>query len=335
MNLGLTIGLLLVPTLGIAAPAGQVPTATPDQARALFPHVSHDFGPVPRGLRCPYTFAIHNRRDVAVRIAKVQATCGCVALTATEKDIEPGERSHLLATLDTSGASGTKQEEIFVLLDRPQAQHIVLRLQATVRPELRVSPGEIDLGRPRYGAEATHTLHVDYTGSLDFRIEAVAASLSCVSARAEPVSRQPGSVRYQIVTRLSGKAPLGLVQDQVRCTTNHPRLSSFTVALRAHVVKAFQVDPATLFFGFVAQGATLRRSVQVHGDRPFRITRAHSAAGLVRVPLPTQAQREHTLTVVLQPGDRTGNLRDEVALDTDLPNHPTLKFTVYVHVRKR
>ena len=335
MNGWLAVVLYVVPGLSTSGPEAGVPMATTEQALGVFPCLSHDFGQVPHGLKCRLAFPIHNRHRVPIRLAKVQASCGCVAAMSADKQLEPGRRSHLRVVLDTAGYSGEKRDEIYVLVEQPTRHYIVLTVKATVRPDVRVSPGTIDMGKVRRNSDATHTLDVHYTGSLDFRIGTLATGLPYVSASAEEVQRRPGVVRYRITTRLSREAPLGLVRDQLRCTTNHPSMPAFTLAVSARVETAFQVDPATLFFGFVRRGKTLRRTVHVHGDRPFRITRFTSTTGRVKVDLPTVAKKEHALAVHLDPSDKPGNLRDQVTLHLDLPEHPRMQFTVYAHVRAR
>lgn len=335
MSAGVVIAMCALGQLTTSPPQAGMTVAAPQQAMTLFPRLRHDFGHVPRGTRCTVVFPIHNRRGVAVHIAEVRSGCGCVVGTPADMTLQPGQRSQLSVTLATAGYAGEKSDDLMVLLDQPRAEYITLNVKAIIHPEVQVSYGEIDLGRVRRGTDGVNTIQVQFAGATAYRILRVQARSPHVTATFKELYREAQRAGYQIVTRVSGNAPPGLLQDQLQCTIDHPAMPTFTLAVKAQIDQAFQVDPEAVFFGFVPLGKTLERTVRVRGDRPFRVTHFATTTRQVQVRAPGQAAREHTLTVVLQTGKRVGNLRDEVTLHVDVPGQPPMKLTVYAHVREQ
>jgi len=100
----------------LVAVAGFAPAQT---AATFFEQNSHDFGSVPRGPLLTHYYRLTNKSQAPVHIAGVRVSCGCVAATAVQNQLQPGESTSIYATMDTRRFTGAKQVTIFVTFDRP------------------------------------------------------------------------------------------------------------------------------------------------------------------------------------------------------------------------
>src|SRR4051812_25167895 len=96
-----SLAALLALALSAAPAAAQ--TWTPD---ALFPEASHDFGTVARGTKLKYTFWLVNTTSSDIHILNWQAKCGCTDVKVGARDVPPGTRTPIEATLDTTRFQG-------------------------------------------------------------------------------------------------------------------------------------------------------------------------------------------------------------------------------------
>jgi subtilisin family serine protease len=142
---------------------GLVIAAAPTQARSLdFPEPLQDMGRIPHSQVQTHRFAFANTSERAVRILRVQATCGCTVGTLDKKVYKAGERGELVVTLDPEKFSGRIRKTVSIQTDDPDQSRYYVTLTAFV---------ERDGGRaPRFSKSAAITRpHVDGEVLVRFR----------------------------------------------------------------------------------------------------------------------------------------------------------------------
>ena len=64
---------------------------------------THDFGDIPQGRPITYTFVLYNHNPDTLRLAHVEASCGCTTPHWTDAPIPPGDSSLLPVTYNAAG----------------------------------------------------------------------------------------------------------------------------------------------------------------------------------------------------------------------------------------
>lgn len=85
-------------------------------------------------------FPYQNVGDKVVHIGDVQTSCGCTVATLEKKDVEPGEKGEIKATLKIGDRMGVQQKTIRVQTDETVNPVTVLTLKAVVPQLLEISP---------------------------------------------------------------------------------------------------------------------------------------------------------------------------------------------------
>lgn len=104
------------------------------------PHVEK--GEVRIGPPLTHTFAITNAGPVAVTVAQVHTTCGCLAADLDRRDIAPGATANLAVAINTlSQPPGPIAWTVRLVTSANEA--VVLRLSARLIAEIRVEPAAL------------------------------------------------------------------------------------------------------------------------------------------------------------------------------------------------
>ena len=99
----------------------------------MFDELSHDFGSVQRGQVLTHPFRIVNNMNKPVRITKVSVSNGCVAPIVLKYELQPGEETVIIATMNTQPFIDTRTVTIYVIFDLPRHQEVRLRVKADSR----------------------------------------------------------------------------------------------------------------------------------------------------------------------------------------------------------
>jgi hypothetical protein len=87
-------------------------------------------GPVER------TFRFTNAGDQPLRLASVEASCGCTTPAWTEGAIGPGEAGEIRVAYDPAGRPGEFEKAVFVTAEGAEPSAVTLRVAGVVRPAL-------------------------------------------------------------------------------------------------------------------------------------------------------------------------------------------------------
>ncbi|TDX00635.1 DUF1573 domain-containing protein [Dinghuibacter silviterrae] len=86
-----------------------------DSAHELQPREgTHDFGEIPQGKPITYTFVLYNRGLDTLRLAHVEASCGCTTPHWSGAPVAPGDSTTIPVTYNAAGEGGfTKYISLF------------------------------------------------------------------------------------------------------------------------------------------------------------------------------------------------------------------------------
>jgi len=315
----------------LAAPAARAE----DWIGSVFPETSFDFGTVARGSKIRHAFPIINRTGQDIHIADWRTKCGCTEVRVGSRDIPPGTRTVVEATIDTSKFLGFKASGLTLVLDRPTRLDVDLNLTCFIRSDVTLAPGVLDFGEVDRASRPTMTLTMTYAGGLtDWQIREMQTGTRHVTAELRSLGSNAGGVaQYQILARLNPSVPPGHFKDELTLLTTDPSSPRIPISISAHVVTGVSVSPAILNLGPVKAGSVLQRTVLVRSKRPFQVTDIKSNRTDLSATPPAEAARTfHTLTLILKVPAQAGPYNAQIEIQTDLENEPPATVLAFATV---
>ena len=310
--------------------------------RDLVDQPHHDFGVVPRGARMSHAFTIVNPLSVPLTIERLDASCGCTLGRPERTTIPPGERTRIVTSFDTARFVGSKEARLTVVLSDPQGRikELSLKLSAVIRPDLTLSPGQLDFGRvdPERVTERTLTL-ARVQGPNDFAPTRMISACRFLEAELAELQRRPGLTRYTLTARLKPGAPAGAFREEIRILTNDPDAPGVTIPVVGEVPEILVVSPRHLALGRLEPEHAVETRVLIKGPTPFRVTGIDGLGDgveCVNPPWEGSAAARPVQVLILrvtpprsltnQDAPTSGDWNRVLVLHTDLPTTPLLEL---------
>lgn len=92
-----------------------------------------DFGQVSQGDILEHTFRLRNDSTEILRITGIHTSCGCTTSQIEKAEVPPGESVDIQVKFDTKGASGAKEQFVYIHTDRKDSPDIKLTLKAEIK----------------------------------------------------------------------------------------------------------------------------------------------------------------------------------------------------------
>jgi hypothetical protein len=192
-----------------------------------FDDESHDYGRVMYGDKVTHEFILTNTGDQTLTIDKLESTCGCTKAVKGASEVPPREKTHILASFDTSGLkTGKKQKKVFVHSNDPKRPVVPLTLTADVVRELSIDP--VSLARKLAARVETLSFPVKITNSSDKAIKikgaaATAGSLQAVLNPEDVVVEPRSTAPFTLELKLKNEPNQYYWMGKVLLDTDHPR----------------------------------------------------------------------------------------------------------------
>lgn len=124
----------------VVIPSSPAPVTVP----AGSPHFEtskdfHDFGEISQGEKYTTSFPFRNVGTAPLHIEKVEATCGCTAVSSAQTDVEPGGTGTIEVTFDPESRQGPFRKLILVHTNASGSPH-QLTIGGTIKPLISLSP---------------------------------------------------------------------------------------------------------------------------------------------------------------------------------------------------
>lgn len=267
----------------IAANPEQVPPAV----------ITHNFGEVPHGTLCVHKFKITNVYDVPMQISDVRKSCSCLDYVPMTQVLKPNETAEFTVTMNSAKFAGQNAQTFYVAFssaaDTKFASTAVVRVSASSRTDVSVSPGAVSFGTVPQGTRLNQSVQVKYSGrTRDWKItEAVPGAHPFEVKVAETARGGPlrGGAEYQVDVTLNGNAAPGPISEQVTLKTNDPTNPFIHVGVTGTVVAPLELAPGKVRFETkVGESSTHR--VMVRSAKPFKVLGVDGAGDGITVELP-------------------------------------------------
>ena len=308
-------------------------SAFADWATDMFQDTSHNFGTVARGADTQFQFVFQNKFVEDVVIESVHSSCRCTTPTYNKKVIKTWEKGAVNIKLDTRNFSGRKDATVTVRFSKPFYAEVQLHSYCSIRTDVSVQPGNVAFGTVSVGSKQTRNFYVDYAGGMtwrNWRIIDIQSEASFFSASMREVTRQPGSVRYEIALSLKEDVPAGYLKEFIDLVTNDPNPGNqhCPVPVSGLVEPTISVKPSPLSFGLIQSADPIQKTVVIAGQNPFMITGIQSSDSRVTAVLPTEAKTVHILPLRFQQTALSGKFSGMIRFSVNTQSAPvSLTFT--------
>lgn len=197
-------------------------------------HPVHDFGSLTQGRKLDHVFILANRGDVPLTIKKVSPACGCTAANLATPNIQPGKRTELKVSFDSTNFAGPVNKTITIESTDPQTPSMTLTLKGTIVEEVAVQPRQLNLGKIPASASKVVTFQVENKGNRSLRIIEVKSQLPQVSGQTDRNLLKPGesaTVSVSIVPRADDR----FITGYLTVATDHPSRPTIMVPIYASI----------------------------------------------------------------------------------------------------
>ncbi len=297
---------------------------------------SHDFGTVARAAATEHRFEIRNIHQQKMHIRSVRTSCGCTTPIIENEWVEPGQAGTILARFNTGTHTGQRGATITVTIDQPVFTEVQLNVKGYIRSDVVFTPGEINFGVVAEGDAKKAEVYLDYAGRSDWAISKVSTPNESISATAEEVSREGGRVRYKILVKLSGHAPIGFMQNHLILSTNDRRLMTVPLRLFADVRPPLTISPKTVALGALKLGEPVQKRLLLKSDKPFKVTDVTSQDMDVQFDPTLESKPVQFLNVTIAPSldlTKEGDIKSSVKVTTDLEGEKSVEMDVNYRVQ--
>ena len=228
------VSLLMNPTGGGAAP-GKKPAVK-------FNQESWDFGKIKQGEILNYEFIFKNEGDAALKVEKVETSCGCTAALVSSNNLEPGQEGKIKATFDSRGYAGKVVKYIFFESNDPDSPRTELKISAEIevppQPRIELDRYNIDLGLSLEGEDAGGRFVVKNAGELELKLELSHQDITFFAGGKQvqgPMKLAAGK-SAEVEFKFPVQNRVGMLRDYVLLRSNDPVRSTLSLYVSRYVV---------------------------------------------------------------------------------------------------
>ncbi|MBX9625700.1 MAG: DUF1573 domain-containing protein [Gemmataceae bacterium] len=297
----------------------------PDQAPP--PAITHDFGEVPHGTVCSHTFTLTNPYDAPMQVTDVRMSCLCLNVEKFTQVLQPFDSADFTVTMNTAKFVGANTQTLYVKFGPKHVSTAVLKLSATSRTDVQVSPGAVAFGAVAQGVRAAQGVKVEYKGSMrGWKLTEVVPPAGPIDVEVKETGRGGpirGGADYLVTVALKPSAPPGPVSERVFVKTNDKDNPLVQLTVTGQVVAPLSVDPSPVRLAAAVGGSPATARVLVRAARPFRVLKVDGAGEGVSVEVPPPGREGlpvlaiQAVTVRFAP-KQAGAVTRELRLKTDL-----------------
>jgi len=290
--------------------------------------IAFDFGTVPKGTLCVHKFTITNVYAVPMQVTDIRRTSETVQAYPPQKVLQANDRGEFIVTVDTSRFTGVGTETVQVSVGPTNVSTATLRVTATSRADVMLSPGSFNFGVVSPGSTETKSVTLEYTGKQkDWAVTGHVAPTGPFEVVTADGGR--GKTKISVTLKTNVGSASGSFNDFLQLLTNDPATPVVNVAINGTLQAPVAVTPDKVNFGAVRLGETksIRVYVRGNGVGPFKIEPfADAGDGLsvqtIKKPAPVQ------VVVVEFTPVAVGDYAKDLKLTMSLKGGATVNLTV-------
>ncbi len=332
----------------------------------------HDFGVVKESEgKVAHQFVFTNTGDEALKIERVNASCGCTTPNWTKDPIKPGEQGYIIANFDPKGQrEGYFQKHIYVYTNTSPSMNPItiegrIKKSTTNKNEFPKSSGNVRMSTYNVFFDTVNASVVDSAtfeiyNSHDrpIRINQIESKNFVYAGRLPKVLTGNGTTEFKVYfsapISLNKEEKYGMVYDEIKMITDDPKQPEKTMNVAAFIKPDIQKEegqsmanaPNIQFegkahdFGEVKEGdkLTTRFKFKNTGQQKLEILDISSFCGCtVSSPENTMVEPgdSSTIKVTYDTRKRSGNQINDITVFTNDPNQTVVNLTVRAIVEEQ
>lgn len=301
--------------------------ASAQSAASFFDKPTHDFGTVPRGPTLTHYYRFTNKSNVPVHIAGIRVSCGCVAASAVNSTVQPGESSSIFATMDTRRFVAAKQVTIYVTFDRPRYEEVALSISAYGRDDLALESESLSFGNVVRGQTGSAKMTVTLRQP-QWVVQSASSDSAFVAPTVKEIRRGPGEAVYELVAELRPGLPTGRWVTDIYLNTNSSVAPQIRVPAIVEIAPTLSVSPGEVTLGPTPVGEPSEAKLLVRSAQPFKIKEIIGAEGVISASaLVNDSRQVHVITVKFDP-KQPGDILRKLKIVTDLPSEGVAEVAI-------
>jgi len=298
-----------------------------DWAQKMFDTTEHDFGTVARAAKSEFDFTFSNPYVEDIHIQSARSSCGCTSVEVLTPELKTYQKGAIRATFNTASFLGDRGATLTIVIDRPYYAEVQLHVKGTIRGDVVVDPGSVELGEVERGTAIERRVALTHSGNSDWQITGIKSADPNVAARVVETRRDYDQVSYVLAVVLKPNAPVGYLNEHLLVQTNDPSSPEIPLLVEGRVISGITVSPASLFMGIVTPGQEVSKPLVVKGTKPFRILsiQCDDKSFVFGKEKDDSAKTVHVIPVKFIAGKDTGKVTRTIRIETDLGHAiPTL-----------
>jgi len=301
-------------------------------AEKMFDKTAHDFKVVARGSQAMCRFRVKNLYKETVNIAAVRSSCGCTTPSVEKRRLQTFETTDIVAQLDTNSFVGRKSATITVSFDEPFPAQVQLRVVGTIRSDVVISPGVVQLGAVEQGSVAEQRVTVSHSGRESWSLLDVQSTNSNFEVELDETGRGAGRVSYSVLVRLKDTAPVGYIDEDLVLVTNDPSAPQIPLPVEGRVIPDIVVSPASLYLGELVQGDAVTKKLIVRSKRPFKILQVNCEDDAFDFEISSEPKQLHIVNVRFSAA-MPGKIEEKIRIQTDRKGGQAASLTAVANVK--
>ncbi|MEA2016476.1 MAG: DUF1573 domain-containing protein [Actinomycetota bacterium] len=205
-----------------------------------------DYGQVKPNEKYTHIFTIKNEGDEELIIERARASCGCIKISLSSKNIQPGKSAELKTIFDTTGYDGKIMKEVYITSNDPQEPNreinLYLEVEHQTKPVISFSEVEWNFGYISQGEAPTLSWVIENKGDEDLIITKINTYEHIKHDIIFPLKIPPQGKHNAILTYDSTGHELGESREAITIFSNDPRRGNLSLRIKGYISEA--VEPS-------------------------------------------------------------------------------------------
>ncbi len=293
-----------------------------------------DFGAVSQGTKVSNDFVISNSGSIPLIIQRVEPTCGCTAAVPEKNTLQPGEKTSVKVTFDTTGFEGYKVKSVRLYTNDPSEISSVLTLQGTVKTDIELKPENLYFGK--IGKNEKKTLSATILLDENSPIKVLDVSSKSDYIKIETKDLVTGKQRgKQITVSLNDDVPVGILRSHIAIKTTSKNNPVVQIPVFARIEGDLKLSPSEVSFGLLEGPLqkTVSQTISItnEGEKPVGIVSLKSDNPQISTELKViEAGKKYEIIVGVGEG-AIGTLRAQIDVVTDHFQNDQSRFAIPIY----
>lgn len=228
------------------------------QPDIFFEEPIYNFGKVYKNEDVEHVFVFQNRGTKQLNIEKIKASCGCIVLETTTRNVSPGMTGIIVTILRSGPDTGTITESISVYSNDPDNPVYALKLSGEIIEDIKINPKQVRFGYVSKGEKAQAEVDIQPRPGFNLEIKDVISSNPVVIIKYKKDEREN---KYIVEATLKEDTMVGEWTGNIYILTNSERQSRVIVPFSGEVLGDVRIYPSHLYFGVIKKGTECVKSV--------------------------------------------------------------------------